>query len=75
MNPNDNIARVAKLEAEVRNHPICLSLEAQADGYLVMYPAGMIIDGARASIGQGKAVALTRLLVAMEKHYLASTVH
>jgi hypothetical protein len=39
-----------------------------------MYPAGMVLDGAQASKGAGKAFALSWLLSAMEKHWIQSGV-
>ncbi len=70
--PAENLAAVADLAAQVQAHPCCLRF-IDADGrYEVHYPAGIFPHGARASQGMGKALALSRLLQVMERHWLES---
>ena len=74
MTPQRNMARVAELLAAVNTHPMCAKFEELGGKYRVIYPPGMILDGAQAThAGCGKSVALERLLAAMERHWRASS--
>ena len=67
-----NAARLAAALAAVKAHPMCANLSDDGTRYLVTYPLGYFPDGARASQGMGKALALERLLVVMERHWRES---
>lgn len=69
MNPQQNAERVRKLIAEVEEHPMCAKFEFVDGLYRVLYPVGFYPNGAQASIGEGRAVALQRLLQVMERHW------
>jgi hypothetical protein len=60
---------VADLVAEVKDHPMCAHFIDEGANYVVYYPDGMYPNGARASTGMGKALALSRLLQVMERHW------
>lgn len=68
-NPKENIQIVNDLIEEVKSHPMCLRFCDDPCHYLVLYPAGFRLDGTRASKDGGKAIALKRLLDAMELHW------
>jgi hypothetical protein len=70
MTPQQNIAEVNRLIAEVRAHPMCLRWQDDHGVYLVIYPDGYYPNGVQAAHSQiGKAVALRRILDAMERHW------
>lgn len=75
MDVADNIATLAQKLVEVEAHPMCASFSDAGGYYTVMYPCGMWPDGARASQGSGKALALTRLLAVMERHWQENGIH
>lgn len=71
--PTENIACVADLLTTVKRHPMCARFTEEAGRYLVIYPAGDFpVHGVQASQGGGKAIALTRLLAVMERHWIGS---
>lgn len=74
-NPHENMARVETLEREVQDHPMCGRFIRERGAYVVYYPAGMFPNGARASIGMGKALALSRLIGVMERHWMENSIH
>lgn len=69
MNPQQNAERVRELIKEVEAHPMCARFEFVDGLYRVLYPEGFYPNGAQANIGEGRAVALTRLLAVMERHW------
>lgn len=71
----ERIARVAELLEAVRNHPMCGELQDTGDCFRVIYPAGDFpVDGLQSVVrrGEGRAVALEKLLRVMERHWLES---
>jgi hypothetical protein len=69
-----NISSVEIALCLVKEHCMCARFTETDSHYIVMYPAGMVLDGAQSSKGEGKAIALSRLLSAMEKHWIQSGV-
>lgn len=64
---------VAKLRAEVKDHPMCLWLAEDPRYFQVIFPDGDFpVDGLRASKSDGKTSALKKLLTEMERIWLAS---
>ena len=71
----ERTARVAELLEAVRNHPMCGELREARDGFIVIYPAGDFpVDGLQSVVrrGEGRAVALEKLLPVMERHWRES---
>ncbi len=68
----DRIERVEALKRQIENHCMCLNLTEDTARYLVVYPSGFYPQGVQAAKGTNKAVALQRILNAMEEHWLAS---
>ena len=60
------------LRSAVKEHCMCAKLEDDGARFRVYYPCGMFPDGVQASYGGGKAVALSRMLDAMERHWKAN---
>jgi hypothetical protein len=75
MNPIENVARVETLKAELNQHPMCARFVEDSGYYTVYYPEGMYPNGARAAHSMGKARALERLLVIMERHWNDNGIH
>ncbi len=76
MSIQQNIKDLAAKLAEVKSHCMCVSVTDNGSAFLILYPPGMIIDGARATYKEcGKIVALDRLLVVMERHWKQSGIH
>lgn len=73
--PRENMARVETLEREVQDHPMCGRFIHERGAYVVYYPDGMFPNGVRASIGMGKALALSRLIEVMERHWKENGIH
>lgn len=66
----ENIERLQKVMAEVKDHPMCAKLEDSGSRYTIFYPAGMYPNGSTAAYNEmGKAKALSRLLEVMERHW------
>lgn len=65
----ERIDAINDLLVELQAHPMCARFSDDGARYLVIYPEGMYPDGAQASQGMGKALALTRLLAVMERHW------
>ena len=67
----ENISEVKRLEALIESHCMAAQFIKEKGCYLVYYPEGMFPNGAQAryNIG-GKAVALTRLLEVIERHWI-----
>lgn len=73
MSVQANIQAVEEALAKVENHCMCASFEDRGGVYRVLYPAGMILDGVQAEYAHcGKAIALERMLSAMERHWKES---
>lgn len=65
---------VNALRHTVKEHCMCTKFEDDGARFRVIYPCGMFPDGVQASYGGGKAVALSRMLDAMERHWKANGV-
>lgn len=65
----DRAALVCERKTAVMNHCMCANFSEDKGYYYVTYPEGYFPDGIRASKGGGKAVALGRILVVMERHW------
>lgn len=65
----ERTAAIRDALAEVKAHCMCANFHDDGRHYVVYYPLGMRLDGARANYTSGKAVALSRLLSAMERHW------
>jgi hypothetical protein len=72
MNVSQYLAAIEDAKARVQAHPMCARFHDDGERFVVYYPPGMIIDGARASYAAGKLIALERLLVVMERHWAES---
>lgn len=72
MTPNQRLAEVNRLIAEIKAHPMCLHFKQSPGVFLVLYPEGYPLDGAQARYSTNKSEALSRLLAAIERHWLES---
>lgn len=63
---------VDTLRSTVKDHCMCAQFEDDGARFRVIYSCGMFPDGVQASYGGGKAAALSRMLVAMERHWTAN---
>lgn len=71
----ERTARVAELLEAIRNHPMCGELQDMGGCFRVIYPVGDFpVDGLQSVVrrGEGRAVALEKLLPVMERHWLES---
>jgi len=72
MGVRENAEKVAELLLKVQQHCMCACFEDLGGAYRVLYAPGFQLDGVQAVYAQcGKAVALERMLNAMERHWLA----
>lgn len=71
----ERVVAVDILRSKVLDHPMCAKFEEDTARFRVIYPCGMFPEGVQASYGGGKAVALSRMLDAMERHWKANGVH
>lgn len=74
----DRIQNVDTLIEKVRNHPLGFRLVDDGSRYTVTYPPGdFATHGVRCSYGlvHSKSEALTRILNAMERHWMESYPH
>jgi len=72
MGVRENAEKVAELLLKVQQHCMCARFEDLGGAYRVLYAPGFQLDGVQAVYAQcGKAVALERMLNAMERHWLA----
>lgn len=70
MNPAERIEAVQQARKAVEAHCMCARFEDLGGAYRVLYPEGFRLDGVQAVYAQcGKAVALQRMLDAMERHW------
>lgn len=75
MHVQANIEAVASKLNEVVSHCMCARFDDLGGVYRVLYPAGMLLDGVQATYaGCGKAIALDRILNAMERHWKESSI-
>ena len=70
--PHAHQLAIADLIHRIKCHPMCADFHIRPDHYVVHYPAGFQLDGAQAVHTLSKTAALTRLLAAMERHWLES---
>ena len=63
---------VNALRSTVKEHCMCAKFDDDGARFRVIYPCGMFPDGVQASYGNGKAVALSRMLAAMDRHWKAN---
>lgn len=76
MNVRENIQAFEAKMSEVKAHCMCASFEDRGGQYRIIYPAGMVLEGVQATYAKcGKAVALDRMLNAMERHWKASGIY
>lgn len=67
---NANKQKVTALIAEIKAHCMCAKFEDDGWKYLILYPPGFQLDGCQAVYRQsGKAAALERLLLVIERHW------
>lgn len=69
----ENIDAVQAALAAVKDHPMCAKFETIDGKFRVIYPCGMFPDGVQVSFGNGKAIALERMLNVMERHWVSNT--
>lgn len=63
---------VSDLVQQVKDHCMCAKFTEDKSHYLVTFPYGFALDGARVSKGAGKALALRRMLAVMEREWKAN---
>lgn len=66
---------VNAIRQQILDHPMCGRLIEGSDMYRVIYPAGDFpVDGLQSVVrrGEGKAIALSKLLPVMDRHWLQS---
>lgn len=71
----ERVEAVNILSSKVLDHCMCAKFQDDGARFRVIYPCGMFPDGVQASYGGGKAVALSRMLDAMERHWKANGIH
>lgn len=72
MNPRQAQEQIANLIEEIKEHPMCLRFADIEGKYRVYHPAGFFTDATQASYGEGKILALQRLLASIENQWLRS---
>lgn len=74
-NISDNKSAVDEKMKLVKAHCMCAKFEDDGRYFRVIYPPGdFATHGAQANYGDGKAIALDRLLAVMERHWIQSFV-
>jgi hypothetical protein len=67
----ENVKKVEELVSQVQAHCMCAVFEDLGGAYRVLYAPGFQVDGVQAVYARcGKALALQRILDAMERHWL-----
>ena len=74
MDVQERIKNVTELIIKVKSHCMCFDLIENATDYTVIYPYGYYPNGIKCTTDEGKASALKKLLVEMERHWQASFV-
>lgn len=66
-----HVTAVRTLLREVTEHCMCVNLTETKTHYFVTVPPGYRVDAVRVSKGAGKAIALRRMLVVLEREWKA----
>ena len=72
---DERTARVERAIAEIKTHPMCGEFQDLETCFRVIYPAGDFPVGGLQSVvkrGEGRAIALEKLLPIMERHWVES---
>lgn len=72
---SDRTARVERVIAEIKAHPMCGEFQDLTTCFRVIYPVGDFpVHGLQSVVkrGEGRAVALEKLLPVMERHWVES---
>ena len=48
--PRENAKAVSDLISQIKAHPMCLTFEFTGSHYRVLYPCGMVFDGAQVAV-------------------------
>lgn len=70
MTPNQAQQQITTLIAQIKEHPMCLRFADIEGAYRVYHPAGFFTNATQASYGEGKIVALQRLLSSIENQWM-----